>query len=302
MFLLMGACARPDETTPATSEHAGVRMVAVAPDVRLEVVDWGGSGAPMVFLVGMGMEAASYERFASRFRDRYHVYGINRRGAGASSTPPGGYDAATRARDIVVVLDSLHVDTAILVGHSFAADELSKVGVAHAARVRALVYLDAYNYPAPGLEKMLPLPPQATMGRKRQRTRKDSLLVASLEAADTDTTTRAPVIDSDSMARAGAEPADYSKITVPALAIYADNATTAEELFRGDYERFDARNRAMARRYADARAQALRDIRDRFRTQVRRGTVLVIPGASHFIYDSNPDEVEHAMRAFLASL
>jgi pimeloyl-ACP methyl ester carboxylesterase len=123
-----------------------------------------------------------------------------------------------------------------------------------------------------------------------------------LEAADTDTTTRAPVIDSDSLARAGAEPADYSKITVPALAIYADNATTAEELFRGEYERFDARNKAMARRYADARAQELRDIRDRFRTQVRRGTVLVIPGASHFIYDSNPDDVEHAMRGFLASL
>ena len=303
MLLLMGACARPDETTPAMAQHAGVRMVAVAPDVRLEVVDWGGSGAPMVFLVGMGMEAANYEQFARRFRDRHHVYGINRRGVGASSTPPDGYDAATRARDIIVVLDSLHIDKAILVGHSFAADELSKVGVAYAARVRALVYLDAYNYRAPEAEKMPPLPPQATMDRTQKRTRKDSLLIASLEAADTDTTARPAVaVDPDSMARAGAELADYSKITVPALAIYADQARTAADLFGGEYERFDARNRAMARRYAEASARVLSDVRDRFRAQVRRGTVLVIPGASHFVYDSNPDEVERAMRAFLASL
>ena len=302
MFLLVGACAQPDETTPATSAHAGVRMVAVAPAVHLEVVDWGGSGAPMVFLVGMGMEAADYERFASRFRDKYHVYGINRRGTGASSIPPDGYDSATRAHDIVVVLDSLRIDKAILVGHSFAADELSKVGVAYAARVRALVYLDAYNYPGPGLERMPPLPPQATRGLKQAPTRSDSVLVASLEATDTDTTTRAPVIDSDSMARAGVESADYSRLTVPALAIYADQATTAAELFAGEYERFDARNKAMARRFAEARMQELRDVRDRFRTQVRRGTVLVIPGASHFVYKSNPDDVEHAMRGFLAAL
>jgi non-heme chloroperoxidase len=301
MVLVMGACAGPDEATPATSEHAGVRLVTVAPNVRLEVVDWGGSGAPMVYLVGMGMEASNYERFASRFRDKHHVYGVNRRGAGASSTPPDGYDAATRAHDIIVVLDSLHIDKAILVGHSFAGDELSKLGVAYAARVRALVYLDAYDHPRrPGPENMPPLPPQATNGRTRRPTHRDSLLVASLEAADTDTTARPPVINSDSLARAGAEPADYSKITVPALAIYAERDTTAAQLFGDDYQRFDARNRAMAQRVAHARARLVKEDRDRFRTQVRRGTVLVIPGASHFVYDSNPDEVERAMRAFLA--
>jgi pimeloyl-ACP methyl ester carboxylesterase len=278
-------------------------MVPVAPDVRLEVDDWGGSGPPMVFLVGMGMEAANYEQFASRFRDSYHAYGINRRGAGASSTPPSGYDAATRARDIIVVLDSLHSDKAILVGHSFAADELSKIGVVYPTRVRGLVYLDAYNYPAPNAVKMPPLPPQAAKDYPQKRTRETSQLIASLEANDTDTTSRSPVmVNPDSLAHVGAEPADYSKITVPALAIYADQARTAAEMFGDDYEHFDARNRAMALRYAEASAQVLRDIRERFRTQVRRGTVLVIRDATHFIYQSNADEVEHAMRAFLASL
>jgi non-heme chloroperoxidase len=302
ILLFVGACGRPDQTPPPKVEHESVRMVSVAPDVRLEVDDWGGSGPPMVFLVGAGMEAANYEEFASRFRDSHHVYGINRRGAGRSSTPPSGYDAATRARDIIVVLDTLHIDKAILVGHSFAADELSKVGVTYPDRVRGLVYLDAYNYPAPGTVKMPPVPPQATTGRPRKRTHKDSLLVASLEAADTDTTTRPPALNPDSLMRAGVEPADYSKITVPALAIYADEPRTAEDLFGSEYDRFDTRNKAMARRYAAASTQELRNIRERFRTQVRRGTVVVIPDATHFIYKSNAEEVEQAMRAFLASL
>jgi pimeloyl-ACP methyl ester carboxylesterase len=301
MLLLIAACSRPDESAPPTSEHESVRMVPVAPDVRLEVVDWGGSGPPMVFLVGMGMEAANYEQFASRFRDGHHIYGINRRGTGRSSTPASGYDAATRARDIIVVLDSLHVDKAVLVGHSFAADELSKVGVTYPSRVRGLVYLDAYNYPAPGDVKMPPLPPQAAMNRPRKRTREDSLQIAAFEALDTDTTSRPPIVNSDSLARAGAEPADYTRLTVPALAIYADQPMSAAEMFK-DYEQFDARNQAMARRFTEAGEQGLRDIRERFRTQVRRGTVLVIPGATHMIYRSNADDVERAMRAFLASL
>jgi pimeloyl-ACP methyl ester carboxylesterase len=273
-------------------------MVSVAPAVRLEVLDWGGAGPPMVFLVGMGMQAANYEQFASRFRDRYHVYGINRRGAGASSTPATGYDATTRARDIVTVLDSLRIDKAILVGHSFAGDELSKVGVTYANRVTALVYLDAYDYPGPEADRMPPPPPQSTMRPKPRRA--ESALIASLEATDTDTNTRAPALDPDSMARAGAEHAEYSKIAVPALAIYANPTMTAAGFFGDEYAHFDARNRAMARRFVAARAQEMRDVRERFRTQVRRGSVLIIPGADHFIYRSNPDEVEQAMRRFLA--
>jgi pimeloyl-ACP methyl ester carboxylesterase len=74
------------------------------------------------------------------------VYAITRRGVGYSSDPADGYDAATRAHDVITVLDSLGIDRAMLAGHSIAGDELSKVGSTYPARVRALVYLDAYSY------------------------------------------------------------------------------------------------------------------------------------------------------------
>jgi pimeloyl-ACP methyl ester carboxylesterase len=151
----LGACARHAVQGAAARPWADasphrVRHVSVAPGVQLEVLDWGapagGSGPALVFLAGLGNTGHVYDDFALRFRDRFHVYAITRRGFGTSSDAADGYDAATRARDIVTVLDSLQIDGAALAGHSVAGDELSKVAATYPARVRALVYLDAYDY------------------------------------------------------------------------------------------------------------------------------------------------------------
>ncbi|HEX6617438.1 MAG TPA: hypothetical protein VF046_14130, partial [Gemmatimonadales bacterium] len=65
-----------------------IRFVTVAPDVRLEVLDWGGQGPPLVFLSGLQDVAHGFDDFAPRFRDRHRVLAITRRGYGASSRPP----------------------------------------------------------------------------------------------------------------------------------------------------------------------------------------------------------------------
>jgi non-heme chloroperoxidase len=67
-----------------TSAHR-VRFVTVAPNVRLEVVDWGGptareraqSGPPIVLLTGAGNNAHVFDEFAPKLADRHHVYGIS---------------------------------------------------------------------------------------------------------------------------------------------------------------------------------------------------------------------------------
>jgi pimeloyl-ACP methyl ester carboxylesterase len=283
VMVTLPGCARSERSSAAAVADSSVRLIAVAPDVRLEVLDWGGTGPAMVFLAGMGGEPDSYRAFASRFRDGYHLYGINRRGEGGSDTPMSGYDAATRAHDIIVVLDSLHVSQAIFVGHSFAGDELSKVGVTYPERVRALVYLEAYDYPGPPAASMPPFPPQDVRGRREPSTPERERLIADLEAHDSrapDTSVHPrPAVAPDELAMQGAEHADYSKITAPALAVYADNAVSARDFFGPEYDGFDARNRAMARRFTAANVKVYRDVQERFRTQVRHGTVVVIPGA-----------------------
>lgn len=79
------------------SPHHAV-MVRVEKNIQLEVLDWGGSGSPVVLLAGSGNTAHTYDDFAPKLARNYHVYGITRRGFGASSSPATGYSVGAKAR------------------------------------------------------------------------------------------------------------------------------------------------------------------------------------------------------------
>ena len=120
-------------TTPATawpldSSPHKISFVPVADGVKLEVLDWGGTGQPLVFLAGLGNDAHVFDRFAPKFTDHHHVYGVTRRGFGASGKPEprdNNYSADRLGDDVLAVLDALHLDRPVLVGHSIAGEELS---------------------------------------------------------------------------------------------------------------------------------------------------------------------------------
>jgi non-heme chloroperoxidase len=123
-----------------------VQFVPVDKGVRLEVLDWGGNGPPLVFLPGLGNTAHTFDTFAPKFTDRHHVYGITRRGIGSSSTPPPteeNYDADRLGDDVLAVFAALKLDRPVLAGHSIAGEELSSIGSRHPEMVAGLVYLDA---------------------------------------------------------------------------------------------------------------------------------------------------------------
>jgi len=122
-------------------------MVTVDKDVQLEVLDWGGTGRPVILLAGSGNTAHIYDDFAPKLAETYHVYGITRRGYGASSSPANGYSVHRQADDIVAVLDVLKINRPILLGHSFAGQELSSVSTRFPNKIAGAVYLDAaYSY------------------------------------------------------------------------------------------------------------------------------------------------------------
>src|SRR5262249_49832246 len=76
------------------SRHS-VQFVTVDPDVKLEVLDWGGpaSGRPVVLVPGLGNTAHIFDVVALKLTAHYHVFGVTRRGFGASSAPASGYGA-----------------------------------------------------------------------------------------------------------------------------------------------------------------------------------------------------------------
>jgi non-heme chloroperoxidase len=126
------------------------KFVEVDSGVKLEVLDWGGTGRSLVLLAGLGNNAHVFDLFAPKLKAKYHVYAITRRGFGASDSPvptDTNYSANRLGDDVIAVLDTLKLTHPVLVGHSRAGEELSSIGTRYPDRVAGLVYLDAgYHY------------------------------------------------------------------------------------------------------------------------------------------------------------
>ncbi|HKB10445.1 MAG TPA: alpha/beta hydrolase [Vicinamibacterales bacterium] len=137
--------ATPDTAWKDPAVHT-VQFVTVDRNVKLEVLDFGGSGRPLVFLAGLGNTAHVFDRFAPKFTATHHAYAVTRRGFGDSSAPPDGYAADRLGDDVLAVLDALKLARPALAGHSIAGEELSSIASRHPDRVSGLVYLDA-GYP-----------------------------------------------------------------------------------------------------------------------------------------------------------
>lgn len=137
------ACSPLVSTLQIERSHYRQRFVTVAKGVKLEVLDWGGSGRPLVLLAGLGNTAHVFDTIAPDLARHFHVYGITRRGFGASSVPPAGYTADRLSDDVMAVLAALDIRQPIIAGHSIAGEELSAIGTRFPHRIAGLVYLDA---------------------------------------------------------------------------------------------------------------------------------------------------------------
>jgi len=131
----------------ATAGKPIKQFVTVEENVKLEVLDWGGTGRPLVLLAGLGNDVHVFDKFAPKLAAKYHVYGITRRGFGASSAPESGYSSERLGEDVLAVLNELKLERPVLVGHSVAGSELSYIGTVYPKKAAALIYIEAaYGY------------------------------------------------------------------------------------------------------------------------------------------------------------
>ena len=292
-----------------------VRLVPVAPDVQLEVLDWGGAGPPLVFLSGLQDVAHGFDDFAPRFTDQYHVVGITRRGYGASSQPPSGYDLGSRVADLRAVLDSLQLQRVALVGHSIAGDELTGFAAAYPDRVSALVYLDA-AYDHSDIAALLaggPPPARMTASDSATPGSVQAFLLRNYGMRIPEAQLRAigrygpgghligdvtpPVIDS--LMLAGVGHPDYKAVGAPSLVIDAviDSLPNVFPAWRS----FDSTSHATAIRFTEALQAWASSRRQQVQRELKGAQMVELHGANHYVFDSNTDTVTATMRAFLAT-
>ncbi|MEA2626620.1 MAG: hypothetical protein QOD06_2665 [Candidatus Binatota bacterium] len=115
--------------------------------VRLHVVDWGGDG-PVAFLHhATGFHARVMDPIARFLADRYHVIGVDARGHGDSDKPEHGYRWEVFIHDTVALLDELGIAGAVGIGHSFGATTVLGAAAERPDLFRALVLLDPIFFP-----------------------------------------------------------------------------------------------------------------------------------------------------------
>lgn len=301
-----------------------VQFVTVDDNVRLEILDWGGSG-PRLVLLGCYVSAHTYDELAPKLTNQFHVYGITRRGIGASDHPPTGYSVQRSADDVLEVLTSLNIQKAVLVGHSCAGRILTMFAPQHSDRLHGLVYFDGASDPTMtpadvGAQMpdpaMLPRPIRSSPAadntsfealRVTQRsTRGWAFPEAELRqqyVANPDGSVGrsllSPVIRRAITMDARVKP-DYSGIRVPVLAIYQReppfDEVAATFLIRNEQERA-----ALRQEYEATRALYTRWQRDLL-ASVPTARIVELQGAGLYMFMSHEADVLREIRAFAATL
>jgi pimeloyl-ACP methyl ester carboxylesterase len=116
---------------------------------KLNYLDWGGNGPPLVMIHGIGDNPHVFDDLAGLLHDRFRIVAYARRGHGLSDST-GPFDAATLTEDLRQLLDHLGIQRASLVGWSMGGNEITAFAGRYPERVGKLVYLDAgYDWSAP---------------------------------------------------------------------------------------------------------------------------------------------------------
>jgi pimeloyl-ACP methyl ester carboxylesterase len=301
-----------------SSRHT-VQMISAEKGVSLEVLDWGGTGRPLVLLTDLADTSHVFDEFAPKLTANYHVYGITRRGRGASSAPvpnATNYTADRLGEDVLAVIDTLHLNKPVIAGHSMAGEELSYIGSHHPEKVAGLIYMDA-GYPYALYDQAngeLELDAIELRNQLRQFIEGYSLepvkdydsLIANLQRVEKEVkeqqqdtgnlppTQVSPRMTPDLFAiMEGRE--RFTTIHAPALVIFADRDNLGPVSGDDPKSRASAVRRALENRNREQQVAA-------FERQVPSAHVVRIPHATHYVFRSNEADVLREVNTFIATL
>ncbi len=112
--------------------------------VRLQYIEQGdASGVPVVLLHGFADSWHSFELVLPHLPRSIHAFALTLRGHGDSSRPTAGYGIPDLAADLEAFMDALHIESAVIVGHSMGSAVALRYAVDHRERVLGLVLAGA---------------------------------------------------------------------------------------------------------------------------------------------------------------
>jgi pimeloyl-ACP methyl ester carboxylesterase len=305
--------AKPAEWSDPAAHQSGF---VTANGVRLNYLDWGGSGPALILIHGVGCNPHAFDDLAPAFTDRFHVIAYARRGHGQSEAKEP-YDTATLTEDLRGLMDALGIAKAHLVGWSMGGNEITAMAGTHPERVDHIVYFDgAYDWSDPAIAEALKRFPQdaneeakamISLDAFRAYMKRDSFpaindasrteaYIRELVIVQADGTVRWRMAQSTGQASWKTlltDRRDYTKVHAPALAIYAE---TFPDIHHGDATQL-AKNLAIEKFMASFRAAS----QERIQRELRGVEILTVPGTHTDFFFTSRDQVVAAMRRFLSA-
>lgn len=122
-----------------------IKYATLTTGITVEYVENGAlGGAPLLLLHGLSDSWHSFLPVLPHLPHKARALAFTQRGHGQSSKPRGDYRLETLVADAVAFLDAMHVDRAIVVGHSMGATVATLLAAQHSDRVAGLALLGAF--------------------------------------------------------------------------------------------------------------------------------------------------------------
>ena len=121
------------------------QRVLLPSGIGLDVVVQGRrDGSPIVLLHGFSDSWRSFAPILPLLPPDLRVIAPSQRGHGDSDRPTSGYTVADYAADAIALMDALHIETALVVGHSMGSLVAQRLAIDHPDRVQGLVLIGAF--------------------------------------------------------------------------------------------------------------------------------------------------------------
>jgi len=285
--------------------------------VRLHYLDWGGDGDPLILIHGLGDTPYIFEDLANALKDRYRVFAYSRRGHCKSESFDATYNGDAQLSDLLLLLDSLHIVKANLLGWSMGGNDITVFATRYPDRTNKLIYLEGgYDLSEEPFGKLLQSLPKSPFADSASLTSMDAYrswyhnfwypdiewnaaLEKNLQASVvTGPDHRLRTIPDDSVTQITLRSAmachrAWDKVSAPALVIFTRHFFSAP-----------AEDSALATAYAGLEKEIIDPWRthsmNRVRSELKNATVVVLTGGSHtsLIFTSK-DELAQAILSFL---
>jgi len=143
LFVLLISCGQPQKQTKTEEKAIYQEGFIQGNGVRIQYLDWGGSGPPLVLIPGLGDSPYLFEDIASSLKDNFRVIAYARRGHCKSETSDSEYNNDALVADLRLLLDSLEIDKANLLGWSAGGNEITEFAIRYPERTIKLIYFEA---------------------------------------------------------------------------------------------------------------------------------------------------------------